>query len=126
MFLFFFLALVMLCAGRQIGWKLSRYVLYPAPLPLTVILCVLWGLIVAIAIWSLIVSQQPGTALRWIMGYALGGYVAVPNFGLYAAHTIPPHVQGRHQFIAIVPQLVYIAASLALALLLPDGLFRST
>ncbi len=63
--------------------------------------------------------QQPGAVLRWIMGYALGAYVSVPNFGLLNESTIPEHAAGRHNLTSNLPLLAYIAMSVALAFLLP-------
>jgi hypothetical protein len=79
---FFFIALGVMYVGRKLGWALSKSVLYTAPLAASIVLCVVWGVAVAAAIRGLIDWQQPGAVLRWIMGYALGGYVAIPNFGL--------------------------------------------
>ncbi len=116
---FFFIALGFMYFGRKLGWALSRAALYTAPLAASIVLCVLWGVAIAAAIRGLITLSDPGLVLRWIMGYALGSYVAIPNFGLLYESTIPPQAQRRHLLISSVPLLVYIASSLALGYLLP-------
>lgn len=117
---FFFIALGFMQVGRKLGWGLSRSALYTAPIMGSVVLCVVWGVAVATAMRGLIDWQQPGTILRWVMGYALGAYVAVPNFGLLAESTIPAHAKNRHALISTLPSLVYVSSSVALALLLPQ------
>ena len=113
--LFLFAALLLMYFGRKLGWRLSRTLLYRAPLALTMFLCALWGCAVALTIYALINWQHPGPVLRWVAGYFLGAYVAVPNFGLVNERTIPQEAQGRHQAISLVPLLVYTASSWAFA-----------
>ena len=116
---FFFIAFGFMYVGRKLGWSLSKPALYTAPIMVSVVLCVVWGAAVAATIRGLIDWQQPGIILRWVMGYALGAYVAVPNFGLLAESSIPAHAQNRHALISTLPSLVYVASSVALAFLLP-------
>ena len=118
---FFVFALIFLFWGRRLGWTLSKSALYIAPITISVVLCVVWGAVVAAAIRGLIDWQQPSTILRWWMGYALGAYVSVPNFGLLNESSIPAHAQNRHMLISNLPLLVYIACSVALAFLLPHN-----
>jgi hypothetical protein len=116
---FFFIAFGFMFVGRKLGWALSRAVLYSAPIAVSILLCVLWGAAIAATIRGLINLLNPGFVLRWIMGYALGLYVAIPNFGLLDESTIPHHAQGRHLLISLLPSLVYIALSLAITFLRP-------
>lgn len=116
---FFFIAFGFMYIGRKLGWALSRAVLYTMPIPASILICVLWGVAIAAAIRGLIILLEPIFILRWIMGYALGAYVAIPNFGLLDESTIPHHAQRRHLLISLLPSLAYIASSLALAFLLP-------
>ena len=116
---FFFTALAFMYFGRRLGWTLSKTMLYTIPIGGSVVLCIVWGVAIAAAIRGLINWQQPGTVLRWWMGYALGGYVSIPNFGLINEGSIPPHAQTRHALISNLPSLVYIACSVALAFLFP-------
>ena len=101
------------------GWALSRP-LYVAPLALVVVLCVAWGGSVGFAVRFLIDQNQPSVWLRWIMGYALGAYVAIPNYGLIRPSTIPPNAIPRHNLISNVPPAVYIIVSILLAWI-PSG-----
>ena len=116
---FFFIALVFMYIGRKLGWALSRRVLYTAPLGGCILLCVVWGAAIAAALRGLIDWQQPGAVLRWIMGYALGAYVSVPNFGLFNERTMPPGAQDRHLLVSTLPTVVYVASSFCFAFLLP-------
>jgi len=114
MWLWFILAgLALSFVGRKIGWVVSRAFLYTAPMHFVVGCCILWGLLVCFAIQGLIQWLQPGTVIRWIFGYLLGWYVAIPNFGLVLESTIPPKVRDRHLLVSVLPALVYIAVSLA-------------
>jgi hypothetical protein len=112
---FFFLALVFLFVGRKMGWFVSRAFLYTVSAPIAVVLCIAWGGGTAFLMRVLLDYGQPNVYMRWIMGYSLGAYVAVPNFGLIAEDTIPPEGQDRHSMISNVPLVVYIALSVALA-----------
>jgi hypothetical protein len=111
---FFSLALVLMLVGRRLGWALSKP-LYSAPLFLVVLVSLIWGAIVAGAIRELVVWQQPSTLLRWVMGYALGGYVAILNYGLLDESSVPDEVLSRHVALKAVPTVTYVASSLALA-----------
>lgn len=119
--IFFLLAVAFMYVGRKLGWTLSRAVLYTAPAGLVVALCIGWGLLVAFAIRELLNWQQPGVILRWLFGYWLGAYVAVPNFGLFSRASITPEARGRHNLVSNVSMLVYIVASVALAYTMPYG-----
>jgi hypothetical protein len=75
----------------------------------------MWGYLVALAMRWLIDYQRPGVGLRWIMGYALATYVAVPNLGLFDESTLPGHAARRHVLISSVSIVVYVAAALSLS-----------
>ena len=111
---FAFLGIVVLMFGRYVGWFVSRAFLYTAPKPIAVILCIAWGVCIAFLMRILINYCEPNVYARRIMGYSLGAYVAVPNFGLIDETTITDDAQGRHSMISNVPFDVYIAASIAL------------
>jgi hypothetical protein len=112
---FAFLAVVFLIVGRKTGWFVSRAFLYTVSSPVAVVLCIAWGGGTAFLMRILLNYGEPNVYLRWIMGYFLGAYVAVPNFGLIAESTIPPEGQNRHLVVSQLPLLVYIALSVALA-----------
>ncbi len=115
---FVLLALACLYVGRKVGWGLSRALLYTSSGPAAIFYCALWGVSVGLGVSCLIQWQHPGLALRCIMGYALGSYVAIPNFGLLGESTIPGHAQARHQLISTFPLPVYIATLIAVPRLL--------
>jgi hypothetical protein len=77
----------------------------------------MWGAAVALAMRGLLNWQQPGLILRWIMGYALGGYVAIPNFGLLDKSTIRSYAEKRHLLVSTLPTVMYVACSVVLAFL---------
>jgi hypothetical protein len=116
---FFLTAIVFMYVGRKIGWLYSRAALYPTPLAPCAVLCVIWGLAVAGSMYGLISWLQPGTILRWLMGYALGSYVSVPNYGLFDESTIPESARSKHNLISALPPLVYVLALVLLAYAVP-------
>jgi hypothetical protein len=113
---FFFSTLAFLYAGRKLGWACSRR-LYSASLSAVVTFGLLWGAAVAGSIRGLVLWQEPGAMLRWVMGYALGAYVAIPNFGLLDETTVPPEATPCHVLLKAVPLAVYLACLMALAFL---------
>lgn len=102
--------------GRKLGWSFSKSVISSAPVPLAVAFAVVWGVAIAIAMHALINWQQPSLILRWVMGYALASYVAIPNYGLIG---IPPGVDERREavstILSTVAVIAYIAAMCALS-----------
>lgn len=101
-------ALVFMVVGRMLGWWVSRVFLYSAPRFLAFLGATAWGIAVGFAMSGLIGWLHPGTALRWVLGFALGGYVAVPNYGLFSEATIPAEDMDRHRVISICPLLAYM------------------
>jgi hypothetical protein len=116
--IFSLIAITGMYVGRKIGWAMSRAFLYSSKTGTTVIGCIVWGVLIAALIRGLIVWQQPHWILKYILGFALGAYVAVPNYGLVAEPTIPPHAIKRHELISLLPLWIYILASVAFAFLL--------
>jgi hypothetical protein len=115
-FWFVVLSLVLTQAARRLGWLLSRGILYPALLPLAVMTCISWGAAVAIGVHALLAWLAPHAIAKWVLGFAQGAYAAVPNYGLFQESTIPPHAQGRHQLISILPVVTYVAVLTVLEL----------
>ena len=115
--IFSLIAITGMYLGRKIGWAFSRAFLYSGKTGPALVACIVWGALIAALIRVLIVWQQPHWILKYLLGFALGAYVAVPNFGLVAESTIPPHAAKRHELISMLPLWVYILASVALALL---------
>ena len=112
--IFFLCALTFMYLGRKIGWAISKP-LYFAPVIGVLLFSLFWGAAVAGAIRGLIIWQDPGSILRWIMGYALGAYVSIPNYGLLSESSIPPEAMSRHLMLKTVPFVSYIAISIILA-----------
>ncbi len=111
--------LLLLYAARKGGWFVSRRVLYRESGVLLVLSCVAWGLAMAWLLRLSINALEPGTLNRWILGYALGAYIAIPNFGLVLETTIPDAHLPRHRAISNFPVIAYALASVALARLDP-------
>jgi hypothetical protein len=107
-------ALVFMMVGRKAGWAISKP-LYFAPVAAVCLFSLSWGAVVAGSIRGLVLWQEPGAVLRWILGYALGGYVAIPNYGLLDESTIPQEAMRRHLLLKTVPLITYAACSIALA-----------
>jgi hypothetical protein len=110
---FAFAALVFMCVGRSLGWTISRAFLYPAPMALSVTGTIIWGLLVGVGMSNLIGWLHPGTVVKWILGFALGAYVAIPNYGLFAESTIPDSDLPRHMMISNWPLVTYVVTEFA-------------
>src|SRR6266478_2736260 len=104
--------------GRRLGWLFSKLVLYTAPTAIAILGCMIWGCSVALLIHALIAWQHPHWVLKSIFGFALGAYVAIPNYGLLIESSIPAHATKRHELISALPLCVFIFASIAFACLL--------
>jgi len=78
-------------------------------------LCFAWGVAVALGIHALVAWHHPNIVLKIVFGFMLGGYAAIPNYGLIAKSTIPPEAMPQHNLISMLPLLVYIFASVAFA-----------
>ena len=111
---FVFSSLVFMVVGRKFGWTLSKLIFYPAPAVISFISLIGWGAAVGWGMSSLIALLQPNVVLRWIMGFALAAYVAVPNYGLLQESSIPDDKQMRHMLISWVPLIVYLVTEFAL------------
>jgi hypothetical protein len=110
---FFFASLVFMVVGRKLGWTLSKAILYPAPAVVSFIGMVIWGIVVGYGMSGLIGWLHPNVILRWILGFALAAYVAIPNYGLFQPSTIPDYQQVRHTMISWVPLVAYVAMEFA-------------
>lgn len=115
---FVFLTLVGMYVGRKLGWALSRAFLYSSSTSIATAGCFIWGCVVAYGVHSLIVWLHPYWILKVIFGFALGAYVAIPNFGLVMESSIPDHAVARHQLISLLPMWIYILASVGFAYLM--------
>lgn len=113
---FFFVAIIFLYIGRKLGWALSRNILYTSSAVTSGIVSAIWGCSVALLIFLLISWQQPNIILKIIFGYALGWYVAIPNFGLYQEDFIPSSAKERHLLISIGPSICYLIAIINISL----------
>jgi len=112
---FVFAAFLFMFIGRKVGWALSKGLFYPAPIPVSLIGLVLWGVGVGWCMSCLIGWQHPNAVLKWIFGFALAAYVSIPNYGLVNESTIPSDAMPRHTMILWVPLFVYIATEFATA-----------
>ena len=113
---FFFMTVVFMYVGRKIGWAISKAVLYTASMGTAIVVSVIWGAVVAFLMFVMIGVENPNIILKIIMGYALGWYVAVPNFGLIAEGSIPDEAKPRHILVSTVPSVTYIVAMVVLSL----------
>lgn len=76
-------AFAFMAIGRYVGWTISRNLLLNMRIAGLIICCIVWGFLVAYGIRLLIDWQQPTAPVRWVMGYAMGSYVAIPHYGLF-------------------------------------------
>jgi hypothetical protein len=105
---FVFAAFVFMSIGRKVGWGLSKAILYRVPMAPSILFAAGWGIAVGIGTSSLIGWLHPGTVLKWILGFALGAYVSIPNYGLFAESTIPDSEGIQHLMISNLPLAAYV------------------
>lgn len=115
---FLLFSIIFLYLGRKTGWFLSRELLYSSKMGTAIFACVAWGCATALLVRLLISWQHPHWALKYVLGYAQGAYVAIPNFGFVAESTIPPHAMKRHELLCHLPLWTYFFASVTFAYLL--------
>jgi hypothetical protein len=112
--IFIFVSLfVVMYIGRKVGWAISKSVLYAAPTLVAILLCLMWGGLIAVIIQLVLDFFRPTIVLALIFGYGMGAYVSVPNFGLFAS--VPPQAEGREMLIQIMPFLTYVTLSITFA-----------
>jgi hypothetical protein len=88
-------------------------VFYSAPAVLSFVGVVIWGFVIGWSMSSLIGWQHPNVILKWVLGFALAAYVAVPNYGLFQESSIPDSDQPRHTMISFVPLIAYVVTEFA-------------
>jgi len=113
---FVFISFVFMVVGRKVGWWLSKLIFYPAPAVISFINLIGWGVVVAVGMDVLIGWLHPNVVIKWIMGFALAAYVAIPNYGLLQESSIPDDKQMRHMMISWVSLIVYVGTEIALRL----------
>jgi hypothetical protein len=111
---FIFVALIFMVIGRYMGWGLSKSFLYGAPIILSFIAAVGWGIAVGWSMSGLLEWLHPNVIFKWSLGFGLAAYVAVPNYGLFHESTIPDQDQPRHMMISWVPMVSYIITEFAM------------
>jgi hypothetical protein len=70
-------------------------------------LCFCWGMFTIVCVLRLIEWQHPPGVLKWVMGYWLGAYVAIPNYGLIRESSIPNDSRGRRTIVSTLPFATY-------------------
>jgi hypothetical protein len=105
---FTLIALFELVVLRKLGWSLSKRVFYPWPDFAAGLAVGVWGPLIAALVWLLVWQFHPNLFLEAVFGWALGAYLAVPNYGLFAENSIPDSVQKRHRFVSRWPLFGYL------------------
>ena len=105
---------LMFVVARQVGWSLSRSVLYPGPAFIAYPVSIGWGVSVAVVVYGLINALDPNEIVKWVCGYLFGAYAADPAYGLVAEKTVPRAYWPRHLAIQILPIAAFIAALIAM------------
>jgi hypothetical protein len=103
-----------LVVGRRAGWIVSEAILYPLPTALSVLLCVAWACAVAYFTRRFIEWRHVGLFWKVIIYWA-GGYISIPNYGLFREASIPCEIQLKHRAISTVPCVTYIVTSVGFA-----------
>ena len=118
-FEFFLLSLLGTFILRGLGWRVSRGSLYFVRPFFAIAFCIMWGGCVAGLVHFLIGWLHPFWLIKWILGYGLGAYAAIPNYGLLQESSIPPGAAVRHEILSTVPLVSYVAMALLLAFTRP-------
>jgi hypothetical protein len=105
---FFLAAIFGMFLGRKLGWFFTRSALYPSPDLVAAILSIGWGILIAMLMTALIRWLHPYWIIKFIFGYFLGAYVAVPNYGLLRRDTAPDHARIKDNLISILSMWAYI------------------
>ncbi|MEA2097110.1 MAG: hypothetical protein U9P73_10520 [Candidatus Cloacimonadota bacterium] len=116
--IFVLMASIFMFLGRKLGWMLSKKFLYTLPSTIALTLSILWGFVIATGMFILISWQSPILILRIIMGYALGSYVSIPNFGLLDETRLPEggQLKKRDTLISFWSAISYILVMILLSL----------
>ena len=116
--IFFFGCVSAMWLGRKIGWGISRNILYTSGWFVCIVVCLTWTGGLAYGFHRFILATNPVLLLK-ILGYGIGWYTSIPNFGLVRGEaTIPKAALSRHRFISTVPSVFFLSASVVL------GFFR--
>lgn len=99
---------------RKAGWVFSKALLYPVPTPVAVVLCIGWACLIAYLTRCLIEWQHLGIVLK-VVAYGAGGYVSIPNYGLFREETMPSDIRAKHTAISVLPIPAFVIASVAFA-----------
>jgi len=99
---------------RQLGWSLSRTVLYTAGWPVCIILLVAWGGGMAFGFRHLILWLQIGWVLK-TLGYGAAAYVSIPNYGLLNGSSTTGHAEVRDIAVSQLSFLLFIVLSIVFA-----------
>src|SRR5580658_3748212 len=104
---------------RPFAWKLCRGVFYPLRSHWVAAYGLFaWGFLLAIGLRLLIIQYQPHWAVKYLLGYGLGAYIAFINYGLFNDASIPPEARARHMLIEILPFATFVVTSIAAAWLI--------
>lgn len=101
--------------GRKIGWALSKKFVYGLEITLEKALVFAFGWCVLIFVLDTMIINyfHPYWIVKWIFGYALGAYVASPNFGLVDENTIPiEYEKNKSQIVQTLPQALFIVLAI--------------
>lgn len=113
MLFFFICCIVAPFVGRKIGWSLSRRVFYSTPSGVAVPLCLLWGIAIALGFRYLVLWLKPNIILA-VIGFAAGGYVSIPDYGIGEVWMAPYGSATRKDIVSNFPFLIYLLSSVAL------------
>lgn len=103
-----------LVVGRRAGSIVSEAILYRVPTAISVLLCVGWACAVAYFTRRFIEWRHVGLFWKVIIYWA-GGYISIPNYGLFREASIPYEIEVKHRAISTLPWVTYILASVGFA-----------
>ena len=109
-------AIVFMYSGRKLGWWLSRASLYRNQMRTVLIICTIWGGLIALVIHFLIHLHHPHWLLKWIFGFGVGTYISRPDFSILKETSVPGREMAKHFLIANLPFLVFVLFSILFGL----------
>ena len=108
---FILIMMVLIYAGRKIGWGLTKGLLYRLNKTIAVIILSLWGGGIGLAVGYLDWNLNPHWVIKVIFGLFGGLYVAQPNYGLLQQQQSDVYVdlnmRNRDAFITLYSQICF-------------------
>ncbi len=106
--MFILLSLISLFPFRRLGWILSKILYRLNNIIISIIFSVIWGSGIALIVIVGVNYYSPHIIIKIVFGYMLGGYLAVPNYGLVQESTASDSRFPNHFVISNLALIVFV------------------